>query len=122
MSKVDGGGLRYNSDKIEISMTPNSLIYAVSKCFEYGAKKYAKDNWRRGMNWSIPYNCAMRHMMKFWEGEDLDEETGLSNLYHVACNVAMLIEYIKTCPELDDRFKQAQVTYNEVKGEGNGKV
>lgn len=113
MKKVDGGGKRLNKGKIPIDMVPTSLIYAVARVFEEGAKKYEKDNWRRGMSHSKVYGCAMRHMLKWFEGQDKDKETGLSHLWHVATNIAMLIEYEKTCPELDDRYKGAQAVYEE---------
>jgi hypothetical protein len=105
MSEVDGGGKRLNEGKVPLDMVPTSMLYAVARVMEYGAQKYEKDNWRRGMKWSVPYACAMRHLLKWFEGEEADEESGESHLYHVLCNIAMLIEYSGTCPELDDRYK-----------------
>ena len=103
--KVDGGGERKNDGKIRLSLLPASLFYAAAKVMMFGAKKYADHNWRRGMKWSVPFDCAMRHLLKWWDGEQLDEESGESHLGHAVANLLMLIEYEKTCPELDDRFK-----------------
>jgi len=105
MSDVDGGGKRLNEGKVPLDMVPTSMLYAVARVMEYGAQKYEKDNWRRGMKWSVPYACAMRHLLKWFEGEEKDEESGENHLHHVMCNIAMLIEYSGTCPELDDRYK-----------------
>lgn len=105
MSKVDGGGKRLNSGKAPLDLVPTSMLYAVARVMEYGAMKYEKDNWRRGMKWSVPYACAMRHLLKWFEGEEFDDESGQSHLSHVLCNIAMLVEYAETCPELDDRYK-----------------
>ena len=102
--KVDGGGLRYNSHKAEHHQVPTSLTNAVAKTLMYGAQKYEKGNWRRGMKWSIVYDCLQRHMLKWLDGEVKDEESGLPHLYHAASNIAMLIEYAETCKSLDDRF------------------
>jgi len=104
---ADGGGLRSNENKTEIHQVPTSLVSAVAKVLKYGEQKYAKGNWRRGMKWSTPYDCMQRHMLKWLNGDVADEESGLSHLYHAAANIAMLIEYEETCPELDDRFKGA---------------
>lgn len=110
---VDGGGKRLNSGKVPLSMVPNSAIYAIARVFEAGAKKYEKNNWRRGMNHTIPYECALRHLLKYAEGEDRDDETGELHLAHALTNIAMLIEYQTSCPHLDDRFEGVQATYKQ---------
>ena len=121
-----GGGLRYNNGKAELHQVPSSLNFAVAKCLQYGAQKYEKGNWRKGMSWTTVYDCLQRHSLKWLDGEALDDESGLPHLYHMACNVAFLIEYAKTCPELDDRFQGEinpagisfdQVNFNEFKKE-----
>ncbi len=108
-------GLRYNKGKVEIHQVPTSLVHAAAKVFMYGATKYEKNNFRKGMDWSIPYDALLRHMSKWWNGEGYDEESKLSHLYHAAANISMLIEYEKTCPELDDRYKgeSAELTWEE---------
>jgi hypothetical protein len=103
--KVDGGGQRDDSGKFRMDLVPSSMIYAMAKVMEVGSKKYSVHNWRRGMKWSKPYSFLMRHMQKWNDCEDLDSETNLSHLYHALANIAMLIEYETTCPELDDRYK-----------------
>jgi hypothetical protein len=100
---VDGGGMRSNSGKVPISLCPNSTIYAISKVMEFGSHKYEPNNWRRGMKWSVPYDCAMRHLTTWFDGDTLDSESKLNHLYHVAANIAMLIEYEKTFADGDDR-------------------
>lgn len=107
-STVDGGGKRFNTGKLSIELVPTSAIYAIADALQYGATKYEPNNWRRGMKWSVPYACAMRHLMKWFEGEDRDEESGREHLSHVIANVAMLIEYAETCKELDDRYTSAR--------------
>ena len=104
VEKVIGKGLRYNEGKVELHQVPTSLTVGVAKVLKYGEQKYAKGNWRLGMKWTTPYDCLQRHMMKWLDGEAIDEESGLSHLYHAAANIAMLIEYEKICPELDDRW------------------
>ena len=104
---ADGGGMRFNKGKVPIDLVPTSLIFETAKVLGKGAEKYAPRNWQRGMSWNTVYGCLMRHILK-WASpfhSDLDDETGLSHLSHAACNIAMLIEYSRTCPELDDRFK-----------------
>jgi len=104
-----GGGLRYNNGKAELHPVPTSLKMAVAKTLMYGAQKYAKGNWRKGMSWTAVSDCLERHMSCWLDGEEIDEESGLPHLYHAACNIAFLIEYSETCPELDDRFRDAPI-------------
>lgn len=108
-----GGGLRYNSGKAEIHQVPTSNIFAIAKTLQYGAQKYAKGNFRKGMAWTTVYDCAMRHMMKWLDGEQVDEESGLPHLYHAITNIGFLIEYAETCPELDDRFTDAPINMSQ---------
>jgi len=100
-------GLRYNKGKIPLDMVPESLTEAVALTLQKGAEKYEKNNWRKGMSWETVYGCLQRHLQKWHDHRksDIDEETGLNHLYLAACNVAFLIEYLESCPELDDRFK-----------------
>lgn len=96
-------GLRYNSGKAEMHQVPTSLMRGVAEVLMYGEQKYAKGNWKKGMKWTIPYDCLMRHMYAWLDGEEKDAESELSHLYHAAANIAMLIEYKETHKELDDR-------------------
>lgn len=107
--KLDGGGLRLNEGKLPLELVPPSAIFALGSVLAAGAKKYAPRNWERGMKWSVCYACCLRHLLKWFSGEDKDPETGLSHLYHALCNIAFLIEYEQTCPELDDRVKRKSV-------------
>jgi Domain of unknown function (DUF5664) len=86
-----------------VHLLPISLIRAVSHILNIGARKYKVDNWRVGMPWSRVYDAHERHMNAWASGESLDPETGKSHLWHAACNLAFLIEWEETHPELDDR-------------------
>ncbi len=114
MSKVDGGGLRKNEGKAPLELVPPSLMFAVAEVLKVGAAKYAPHNWARGMKYSIVIGCALRHFMKWISPlhSDFDEETKLNHLWHVACNIAFLIEYDYTCKHLDDRLKYEQESEN----------
>lgn len=107
---LKGGGLRLNEGKPQIELVPPSAILALAEVLTVGAKKYKLRNWELGMNHSICYASAMRHLLKYWSGEDLDEETGKLHLAHVLTNIAFLVEYQKTCPELDDRPSRGVLT------------
>ena len=97
---------RFNDGKLPMHLVPPSAIEAMAEVLQFGAKKYAEHNWKKGAHWSVPYSSMMRHLLAFWEGEDVDPESGLPHLYHVIMNSAMLVEYYDKFKELDDRYKK----------------
>lgn len=99
---------RHDNEKIRMDLVPSSLVEGVAKVLTFGAKKYDAQNWRKGMSWSRCIGSLKRHLNEFEKGINVDEETGFKHLEHLACNVAFLIEYYKTHPELDDRWKEPQ--------------
>lgn len=85
-----------------IEMLGKEAIEESTHVFTYGANKYAAWNWIKGMNWSVPLACAVRHSLKILEGEEIDEESGRKHLGHIVCNVFMLIHYNKYYKEGND--------------------
>ncbi|WP_428383679.1 dATP/dGTP diphosphohydrolase domain-containing protein [Nevskia ramosa] len=71
--------------------------------FDFGRKKYAAWNWSKGMQWSVPLACAGRHLIEMIEGGTEDRDSHLPVVGHVACNLVMLMTFITTYPEGDDR-------------------
>lgn len=74
--------------------------------FDYGRKKYAEWNWAKGMAWSIPLACAARHLLAIIEGlheDNLDPESKVHHRGHAACNIVMLLQFMESFPEGDDR-------------------
>jgi hypothetical protein len=103
-SSEKGTGARYNDGKPDWSLMPTHLLEEVVRVWMYGAKKYAAWNWAKGMPWSVPYACIIRHLYAWWwKGERNDPESGCSHLAHVICNLMMLMHYELHYPEGDDR-------------------
>lgn len=72
--------------------------------FDYGRRKYAAWNWSKGMAWSVPLACAARHLVfGIMAGEENDSESCLSHRGHFLCNIVMLLTFLRTYPEGDDR-------------------
>ena len=50
-----------------------------------GAKKYEVDDWKHNRQGnSYQFNKAMRHLITWWNGEDVDSEDGQHHLLAVA--------------------------------------
>ena len=73
-----------------------------ARVFTYGKNKYAAWNWAKGMAWSVPLACAVRHLIDMLDGVVLDPESALPHRGHVFCNISMLITYSVTYQDGDD--------------------
>lgn len=109
--KVDGGGYKESMDdprKLPIWLVPNALIDGCARALQHGAKKYAANNWRKGMDYSEVYSALQRHLLAWNEDEDIDPDSGLNHLDHAAACLGFLSEYIAR-PEyakFDNRLKR----------------
>lgn len=69
-----------------MSLLPKGAVNAVVRVLEFGAKKYAPDNWKYVPEAKTRYYDAMqRHIDAWWNGEIKDQETGEHHLAHAVC-------------------------------------
>jgi hypothetical protein len=95
--------LRYNQGKPQWSLIDFDSLEGLVHVLEYGARKYSKDNWKKGMPVTQVSESLMRHLFAFLRGDDIDPESGCRHISHVMCN-AMFLEYIlREKPHFDDR-------------------
>ena len=107
-------GTKHDSGKVRLELIPPELLFAVGSILTFGAEKYADRNWELGMKWSRVFGAMMRHLWCWWGGQgptnknflfgDLDDETGLSHLWHAGCCIAFLIAYEERGSGEDDRY------------------
>ncbi len=83
----NGGALKYDQNKPDFTFLSYEMMEAIASVRAFGAKKYSRDNWKKGgENWtSRNLAAAMRHIVKYNNGEQIDTESGLSHLWHAAC-------------------------------------
>lgn len=84
-------------------LIPAEPLIGLAEQFGRGAQKYDDRNWERGHPWGISYAALNRHLWLWWNGEDLDPETGAHHLDAVAFHVFALREFHVKHPEMDDR-------------------
>jgi hypothetical protein len=65
-------------------LLPFFALLELSKHFEAGAKKYAAENWRKGIPLRVYLDSAIRHLFKFGLGMR-DERHDLAALWNIAC-------------------------------------
>lgn len=105
IKKQLGTALKFDQHKLPLNLLSTEAMNQTAAVLAFGAQKYAEHNWRNGFAWSRPLAAAMRHLTAFNDGEDRDPESGLSHLAHAACCIMFLLEFEKTHPHLDDRYK-----------------
>jgi hypothetical protein len=101
-------GVKYDSGKTRYDLIPAYPLEQLAAVYTMGAKKYADENWRKGISWKRIFSSLNRHLWAFWRGEELDPESGLSHLAHVAWNAFTLLEYTRSRKEFDDRHKATE--------------
>lgn len=88
-----GKATKYDSNKkVRPELLPFKATEEVMKVFSFGAEKYGDFNWLKGLEFSRLFGAAMRHQMAFWQGQDLDEESGLPHIAHAIASLMMLLE------------------------------
>lgn len=97
-------GIRHNEGKPKWSLVPQSALIPMVQVLEFGANKYAPLNWQKGLSIREICESLKRHLDKFMEGEDFDEDSKLSHIGHIQCNALFLSWMIQHRPELDDRY------------------
>jgi hypothetical protein len=85
--------IRYDSDKPMWNLLDWEFIHEVVLVLTKGASKYSPENWKKGMNFSRPFNSLIRHVYSWWRGENNDPETGCSHLAHACANLMFLFRY-----------------------------
>lgn len=94
---------KYDEGKPRLDLVPPSLIEAVGIVRTYGTAKYNNDpdGWKKVE--PERYRAAMmRHLCKYLrDPQGIDEESGLLHLWHLACNVAFLIEFERISKDME---------------------
>jgi hypothetical protein len=98
-------GRKDDSAKIRVDLLDPLALEGLAAVLTFGANKYAAHNWRGGIHYSRLLAAALRHILAFSRGEELDPESGLSHIDHAACCLMFLSNMSKTRKDLDDRFK-----------------
>lgn len=83
-------GLKYDQDKIRWDLLPFDSLDEVAKVLTFGAKKYKPNSWQ-GVE-EERYKAALgRHYSAYMQGEELDSDSNLPHIVHLACNALFLI-------------------------------
>jgi len=90
--------------KVPMSTLPTGPACEVALAMMEGARKYGRHNYRvMGVKASVYYDAAMRHLTAFWEGEDIDPDSGINHLMKAAACLFVLRDSMMMLNWVDDR-------------------
>lgn len=90
--------------KVSISKVPVVAIVHAAHAMMQGAERYGAHNWRaKKVQAHIYYDAFNRHVMKWWEGQELEPDSGCHHLGHAIACLAILLDAQAIDGLIDDR-------------------
>lgn len=109
-SKNSNPKQQYGDLKLPVHRVPPiALAYLAMGCGE-GARKYGPFNWREIDIEAMTYiGAALRHIMAWIDGEDIDPESGNPHIAHAMASLAILADAYERGNLIDDRPAEGPV-------------
>ena len=90
--------------KAPVSTVSGPVIAELGLAMLEGARKYGRHNYRvSGVRASVYIDAAFRHLMKWWEGEDDDPDSGISHVTKAFASLMVLRDAMIFKKWIDDR-------------------
>lgn len=85
-----GEAMRFNEGKPQYSYVDLKCLEPCARVLEYGATKYERNNWKKGMPVSKILDSLMRHIRDLQDGVYIDEESQQLVIGHIQANALFL--------------------------------
>jgi len=103
--------------KAPMSTVPANVLAELGVAMLEGACKYGRHNYRAsGVRASVYYDGTLRHLMAWWEGEDIDPDSGISHITKAIASLTVLRDAMMQGMVTDDRPPSAKPFYYELNG------
>lgn len=90
--------------KAPMSTVPMPVMLEIGTAMLEGGLKYGRHNYRAvGIRASVYYDALMRHMGGWWEGEDIDPDSGLSHVVKALATLVVMRDAMIQDKMCDDR-------------------
>lgn len=90
--------------KPPLSTLPWPVIFEAGAAMLEGACKYRRHNYRiAGVRASIYFDAVMRHMVQWWEGVDIDADSGVHHITKAIASLLVLRDAMMNDMVVDDR-------------------
>lgn len=88
-------GMKADTGKAPMNLLPFEALEEVSKVLGFGAEKYSERGWYDKCTTIEDFQryeaSLIRHVSSWMQGKEYDEETGMHELAHLACNALFLL-------------------------------
>ena len=99
-------GAQKGQKDVRTDLLPADVLLELSRHYGRGSAKYADRNWEGGYKWSLSHAALLRHLLLFWNGEDIDHDAEIGDFPHLVAvvwhAVALLAFYLRSSGT-DDR-------------------
>lgn len=107
-----------DAGKPQLTLVPQQILYDIARVREFGIEKYhERDSWKR-VDIQRYRDAAYRHFLAYLaDPQGVDEESGLTHLSHLACNIAFLCDMEKDISErntISKAFNQKSKAMEEI--------
>lgn len=93
------------AERLPLATLPWAVIMELAAAHGEGAQKYGRHNWRTsgGVVSSTYFAAALRHLLRWWEGEDIDPDSGLPHIVKAMASLGVLRDAQICGQATDDR-------------------
>jgi hypothetical protein len=90
--------------KVPFSTVPARVVAEMGLALLEGARRYGRHNYRAsGVRASVYYDACLRHLTAWWEGQDVDPDSGLPHVVKALACLAVLRDSQTQGNWVDDR-------------------
>jgi len=88
----------------QYTVVPMTVIWELGVAMLEGARKYGRHNYRvSGVRASVYVDAAKGHIDAYWEGQDIDPDSGLHHVTKAIASLAVLRDAMIQKKYIDDR-------------------
>lgn len=88
-------GKKNDTEKLRMDLIPPEIEEELAKALTHGCKEYGDRNWEKGINYNRIYGALRRHLLKWLNGKDMDEDSGIMHLSLALAELCFLLTYEK---------------------------
>jgi hypothetical protein len=101
--------------KAPMSTVSGAVLAELGVAMLEGASKYGRHNYRAvGVRASVYYDATMRHMIGWWEGQDIDPNSGMSHVIKAIASLVVLRDAMIQGKLTDDRAPRSNAFYDDL--------
>jgi len=93
-----------HTTKVPYEQLPIGALEPTARAMEAGNKaNHEPFDWMEGRSWLYYFAKTIRHLFKWYMGEDIDPKTGVPHLGHASADILILLDYTMRNVGTDDR-------------------